>query len=257
MKKKKILLFQPDKEAERLFGGWLNAEGYEMVLLEKLESARKVISDDGFDLFIIDIDVEGTAHESLRLCRALKKDPLFRELPVTFLTYRKNVHKIIAAIEAGADNFVLKPFKEEMFLKRLKVILEETELKARGKKVLDLNYVNYMFELAGEAGRDDFFIFADAIFNNLIIGKVIAIIGGSIFGQIVKRANEAVGDEDAFMKEIHISDERICLDDVKRVSGDMPVAKLVRGFKGYIYIFLRLLHVLTSDILMSGGKGAV
>lgn len=132
--RKKILLLEPDKEQAELFSNWLKEEGYEVTALLVLDEAINIVSQDGFGLFIIDIDNPQIAHKYFTLCQAIKQDPRTQDLPVAVLTYRKDIKKIISAIEAKADSFVLKPFETDAFLKRIKTIFKQVELKKKGRK---------------------------------------------------------------------------------------------------------------------------
>ena len=53
------------------------------------------------------------------------------------------------------------------------------------------------------------------------------------------------------MTKVKLSANRILMDDVDKVSKDTPVGKLTIAFRDYVYAFLHLVQVLTSDILMA------
>lgn len=250
---KKILLLESNKEQGELFASWLREKNYEVEVMFTPEEAGGAVSKDGFDLFIMDIDAPEIVDKCLNLCRALKEDPRTQEIPVSILTYKKDAEKIAGAIESGADNFMLKPFETESFLERITIIFREIELKKQGKKVLDLNYINYLMGLTGELERGSFFRLAEVIFNKLIIEKINTILGGPVIAQIIKRCNEMVGEDYAFMKEVKFSGALIAMDGADKASGKAPAKKLVIAFRDYIYAFLQLVRTLTSDILMERG----
>lgn len=247
---KNILLFEPDKETETLFSGWLRDVGYAVLLADSLEKIPHPLIEKRFDILIVDIDFPGTADSLLKQCMTLKSDPHLSGLPIIVLTYKKDIRKIAGSIEAGIDNFILKPFETDSFLKRIKVVFKEIELKKQGKKVLDLNYVNYLIDLAGELGRDDFFILAPIIFNRLIVDKIKTILGNPILMIMIKRANEVIGEDYEFMRATKFSNQGLLLDGVDEISKDIPVKKLIFAFRDYVYAFLHLVRTLTSDILM-------
>lgn len=60
-------------------------------------------------------------------CKAVKKDVLLRHIPVIMLTGKGEVHDMIGGIEAGADDYLVKPFEPEALLARIRMILRRTE----------------------------------------------------------------------------------------------------------------------------------
>jgi len=250
---KKILLFEPDKGQSEVFSEWLKGEGYEIKSTDNSQKVLPILSAEKFDILIMDIDFSETVEFSLNLCRTLKKDHNFSEFPITVLTYKKNIKLIADSIEAGVDSFILKPFETDSFLNRLGTIFREIELRSKGKKVLDLNYINYLIELTNETTRKDFFILFSVIFNKLIIDKIKDVIGEPVIVIIIKRLGELIGRDYEFVKEVRFSDGKMLIDEVDKVSKDVPVEKLNTIFRDYVYRFMQLIQTLTSDILMDRG----
>lgn len=60
------------------------------------------------------------------LCKTLKKDILLRHIPIIMLTGKGEVHDRIGGIEAGADDYIVKPFDPNELLVRIKSILKRT-----------------------------------------------------------------------------------------------------------------------------------
>src|SRR3989338_6673601 len=60
------------------------------------------------------------------LCKTLKKDILLRHIPVIMLTGKGEVQDRISGIEAGADDYMIKPFDPDELLARIKSILKRT-----------------------------------------------------------------------------------------------------------------------------------
>lgn len=252
---KKILLFEPDKEQSEVFSSWIKGEGYEVKSTDNSQQVLPFLSGEKFDILIIDIDFPEGADSLLNLCRILKKDQYFSEFPITVITYKKNIEIIAKFIEVGVDNFILKPFETESFLSRLDTIFKQIELKSKGKKVLDLNFINYLIELTGETTqREDFFILSSVIFNKLIIDKVKGILGEPIIVIMTRRIGDLVGEDHGFAKEVRFSNGKILMDKVDKVSKDIPVEKLTIAFRDYVYAFLQLIQTLTSDILTERGR---
>jgi len=253
---KKILFFEPDKEQSEVFSGWLKEEGYEVESTDNLKKVLPLLSGEKYDILIMDIDFPEVTESLLNLCRILKKDQYFLEFPIVVITYKKNIKLIAGSLEAGVDNFMFKPFKTGSFLSRLDTIFRGIELKSKGKKVLDLNYINYLIQLMTEITRENFFILSSVIFNKLIIDKVKDIVGEPIIEIITRRLGDIIGENYGFAKEVRFSNGKILMNKVDKVTKDVPVEKLTFAFRDYIYGFLQLIHTLTSDILTErGGDG--
>lgn len=252
--KKRILLLEPDTGQAELFARWLKEVNYEVKLEDNQEEIPSSLSEKKFDMLIMSLDHPRTINASLELARALKKDQRFQEFLITALTYRKEVKKITSAIEAGVDNFVLKPFKTDFFLKHIETIFKEFELKKQGKKVLDLNYINFLVQLASEASRKDFFLLASTIFNRLIMDKVKGILGEPVVMVIAKRLKKLSEEDCESMREVKFSGMQFLMDEMDKASKGVPVKRLVVDFRNYVYAFLHLVRVLTSDILMERGR---
>lgn len=254
MEKEKILLLELDQEQRELFTSWLKEEGYDVNSLDNLQEVQAGVSKDKFDIILMDIDEPGMTESFLMLCRALKADERFTGLPIVVLTYRKDSRKIAGAIEAGVDSFMLKPFETDAFLARMETIFKQVELNKQGKKVLDLNYINYLIALAGEAEREDFFALAPVIFNKLILEKIDTFLVGPVIAQIIKRVNELVGGDYEFMKPVEFFGKVLSLSGVDKASKEVPIKKITIAFRDYVYAFLHLVRSLTSDILMERGE---
>jgi len=254
MAQKRILLIEPEKEQSELLANWLREEGYEVKSTEQSQEVLTRLLREHFDLVIIYLDFPGSTQDPFQLCRKLKEDPRLSDLPIAALTFKHDGKKIAAALEAGVDSFVLKPFETDSFLERIETIFREIELKEQGRKALDLNYINYLIKLTSQTSREDFFSLSPIIFNRLIMDKVNDILGKPVIMVIVKRVQELTGDNYGFMKQARFQNGLLLMDEVDKASKDVPVKRLTFGFQDFIFGFLHLVRTLTSDILMERGK---
>ena len=76
------------------------------------------------DLIILDVLMPGMdGHET---CREIKKDPLLKSTPILFLSALGNVDSKVTSLEAGADDYLVKPYDIRELLLRIEVILRRS-----------------------------------------------------------------------------------------------------------------------------------
>jgi DNA-binding response OmpR family regulator len=119
---------------------------------EALKIARRTKPD----LMILDIMMPGM--DGLQVCKELRSDPILRTVPILFLTARGRVEDKIEGFEAGADDYMTKPFDVRELLLRVKAILQRTDTEQPNKKQsgadllsvgsLSLNCQNYQLTTA-------------------------------------------------------------------------------------------------------------
>lgn len=123
MRKEKILTIDDDPDI---------LDVLELTLSEQYEVFQAGNGDEGLhklqqknpDLIICDYAMP--VMNGREFCKALKKDILLRHIPIIMLTGRGEVHDRIEGIEAGADDYIVKPFDPSELLVRIKMILKRT-----------------------------------------------------------------------------------------------------------------------------------
>jgi two-component system, OmpR family, response regulator MprA len=97
----------------------LQLEGYEVELAGDGQEALDRLSQNGVDAVVLDVSMPRL--DGLEACRRLRKDG--HSLPVLMLTARDEVSDRVAGLDAGADDYVVKPFALEELLARLRALL--------------------------------------------------------------------------------------------------------------------------------------
>lgn len=251
--KENLLLIGFDKKQEDFFSGLLKKEGYLATPVNNFEEARSLLSKEKFTICLMDIDSFETAAEVFQRLSYNFKD--YSGIPVCLvfiiLADKKDFRKIAAAIESGADKFIFKPFETDYFLERLKGLLKEIRLDRKKEKILDLNNINYLINLmTGEGDHKDFFLLFSVIFNVLIIDKIKIVMGGQVIEIMFKRVCELTGDVYAFIRQIRLQDDKFFMDEAEKASDGISLEVLGMGFRNFIYDFLHLIQILTSNIIV-------
>lgn len=110
-----ILGIEDDPAILRLLQRGLGAYGYEFAAVEDGESGAERAQDEDVELVLLDISLPGIdGHEVLRLIRRSRP-----ELPVLMLTARDELTSKVEALDAGADDYLTKPFALEELIARV------------------------------------------------------------------------------------------------------------------------------------------
>jgi putative two-component system response regulator len=125
-----IVLIVDDIQANReLLEGLVRHLGYEVRQAADGIEALEAIAAEEPDLVLLDVDMPRL--DGLTVCARLKADPQRRLIPVVLLTAHIDRDLRIRGIEAGADDFLTKPFDAQELLVRCKVLLRDRELNKR------------------------------------------------------------------------------------------------------------------------------
>jgi len=113
-----VLVVEDDAANRVLLTRLLDRAGYRPVTANDGPSGLAAAFELAPDLVLLDIGLPGM--DGLEICRRLRADPRTVALPVVLLTGRTTVDDVVAGLDAGADDFLAKPFHEAELLARLR-----------------------------------------------------------------------------------------------------------------------------------------
>jgi two-component system phosphate regulon response regulator PhoB len=116
-----ILVVADEEALLELLRQSLGREGYRLVCVTSGEQALAKASEETLDLILLDLmlpDMYG-----LEVCRQLKTNPTTRNVPIIMLSEKSEDADIVASLEAGADDYVAKPFSPRVLLARVRSLL--------------------------------------------------------------------------------------------------------------------------------------
>ncbi len=135
MRREKVLTVDDDPDILDVLHLTLS-DHYEVIQANNGEAALKVIQQTIPDLILCDYMMP--VLNGREFCRTLKKDILLMHIPVIMLTGKGEVRDRIGGIEAGVDDYIIKPFDPDELLARIKMILRRTV------RSLDANPLTYL-----------------------------------------------------------------------------------------------------------------
>src|SRR5216684_62485 len=116
--KQRILLVDDERQITRVLSRGLAAKGYEIHVAADGEAALQTFSDWHPDLVITDLSMPNM--NGLELCRRLRA---FSEVPIIVLSVKGEERAKVEALDAGADDYVTKPFGIDELLARIRASL--------------------------------------------------------------------------------------------------------------------------------------
>jgi DNA-binding response OmpR family regulator len=126
MTKKKILIVDDEPDVRDVIRIILESENYETQEASNGAEGLEKISKRPPDLIILDFMMPKMNGPDV--CQALKKDLLLRHIPIIMLTGRGELADKVKGINAGADDYILKPFEPTELLARVKMSLRRAEI---------------------------------------------------------------------------------------------------------------------------------
>lgn len=140
MAKAKILLVEDSKAQAGLIRDFLEKTGYEVIWAENGKSAIKIAKSKGIDIILLDLvlpDISGN-----EVCRWLKLNEDTKGLPIIMLTVKDGLTDKVAGLEAGADDYLPKPYNEIELNARIYASLRtkalQDELRQKNHQLEDL-----------------------------------------------------------------------------------------------------------------------
>ena len=123
MSKGRILVVDDDPQIRRVMRVTLIAQGFEVRDARSAEQAYELLEKEKFDLILLDINLPGA--KGLEVCRSVRSTS---DAAVIMLTVRDREEDKIEALDAGADDFVTKPYSTPELLARIRAALRRVPL---------------------------------------------------------------------------------------------------------------------------------
>jgi len=119
--RRKVVIVDDDRETREMLTLTLELEGYEV---EQAANGLRLISSlhvDRPDLILLDVMMSWI--DGFELCRSIKKNDEFRDIPVIFVSARKTGEDVQKGLAAGATDYFTKPVDIDRLTSRIREIL--------------------------------------------------------------------------------------------------------------------------------------
>ena len=123
MRREKILTIDDDPDILDVLNLTLS-ESYEVIQANNGKRGLDFVKSQNPDLIICDYNMP--VMTGIEFCKTLKKDILLQHIPVIMLTGKGEVKDVVDGINAGADDYLIKPFEPDALLARIRMILRRT-----------------------------------------------------------------------------------------------------------------------------------
>ena len=138
-----ILIVEDDERIRTAVRMVLEEEGYQVYETESGEAALDVFTPDPSDVVLVDIMLPGI--DGFEVCRRIRR---ISDVPIIMVTARSDSHDVVAGLEAGADDYLRKPFDPKELSARIRALLR----RARPSETAHSHIVIDQLELIADEG---------------------------------------------------------------------------------------------------------
>ncbi len=126
-----VLVIEDDPRIRRIVQLTLEREGLQVTEAESGEAGLARLAEQDFDVILLDLMLPG--QDGFEVCRAIRRTS---NTPVIMVTARSDSHDVVAGLEAGADDYVSKPFVPKELSARIRALARRTRVPEPRREVL-------------------------------------------------------------------------------------------------------------------------
>lgn len=129
----KILIVEDESAIRDMVSFALRRAGMQAIVAQDVPTAQNAIASQVPDLILLDWMLPGTS--GLEYARRLKRDELTREIPIIMLTARSEEDDRVMGLDAGLDDYVIKPFSTRELISRIKAVMRRSAPQAEEMQI--------------------------------------------------------------------------------------------------------------------------
>ncbi|WP_028845709.1 response regulator [Thermodesulfatator atlanticus] len=120
----KVMVVDDSKSIRQIEKKYLTGMGYEVVEASNGEEALKVLEENP-DIALILLDWHMPVMNGYEFLKTVRQDPKWNNVKIMMVTTENQEKSVIDAIMAGANEYLMKPFDQEMLESKIRWLLEE------------------------------------------------------------------------------------------------------------------------------------
>ena len=146
---RRVLIVDDDAELAEMLGIVLRAEGFEPVFAADGEAALKAFMENKPDVILLDLGLPGM--DGVSVCRQMRAESA--RVPILMVTARCDAGDVVGGLEAGADDYILKPFLNRVLIARIRAHLRRRHSHSHYPQMLSVGDVS--IDVAGHLVKRD------------------------------------------------------------------------------------------------------
>ena len=136
--KRRVLIVDDDAELAEMLGIVLRAEGFESFFAADGEAALLAFRKNQPDVILLDLGLPGM--DGVEVCRQMRDESA--RVPILMVTARGEAGAIVGGLEAGADDYILKPFPVRVLIARIRAHLRRSHSESQYPEILSVGDVS-------------------------------------------------------------------------------------------------------------------
>lgn len=216
----RILIADDEDVFRKLLGDFLRKDNYEVIESSNGKEALSLFQSNGDTLDLVILDVMMPEMNGLEVCKQIKYS--YSNIPVLILTAKDSEEDQIQAFEAGADDYISKPFSFPILLLRVKALLKRNNVESDDI----VEYKNFKMNVKGHQ------IFLD--------GKLLEFTPKEfeLLLYLIKNKGTVISREDILQKiwdYNYYGDERTVDTHIKNIRQKLGNNNIIKTIRGYGY----------------------
>ena len=127
-----VMVVDDDQDLGEMLGIVLTGEGFDVDLVSRGDEVLEVFRNNPPDLVLLDVMLPGI--DGIEVCRLIRLESM---VPIVMLSAKGDTQDVVLGLEAGADDYIVKPFKHPSELvARIRTRLRRTQVGSVGKLTL-------------------------------------------------------------------------------------------------------------------------
>lgn len=145
-----VLVVDDDQDLAEMLGIVLNGAGIEVDLVNRGDEVMDFFRSNSPDLVVLDVMLPGI--DGIEVCRLIREFSV--KVPIVMLTAKGDTHDVVRGLEAGADDYMVKPFKPSELLARIRTRLRRSSYELPGAITLGDLSIDFVEHTVKRDGKE-------------------------------------------------------------------------------------------------------